>query len=189
MRWKLYNHYLKGDDVFEEYIDPGTLWGTTCGAERYAWQKQERFKGRGGIHGTDFAGWGFERNIFGVKVYTETQVNDLSFAQLAIAPAFYRQPDALFDPNEPWSGLLHEMLAKGIPALSHPIGAGSVGEAKGAANFDTNATAIIERPNGWPQVNRGFEDRTRWLHNDVKDVAYFFTYKLFDKLVDEGGLK
>ena len=29
---------------------------------------------------------------------------------------------------------------------------------------------------------------TRWLHCDLKDMAYFFTYKLWDKFVELGSL-
>jgi hypothetical protein len=39
----------------------------------------------------------------------------------------------------------------------------------------------------WP--DRGYPDYRQWLHNDMKDVAYFFTYPLFDEIVTDGGLK
>lgn len=28
-----------------------------------------------------------------------------------------------------------------------------------------------------------------WLHSDMKDMAYFYVYKLFDQIVEKGGLK
>jgi len=45
----------------------------------------------------------------------------------------------------------------------------------------------LEKPNGW--LNRGDDYGTRWLHNDLKNVAYLYNYSLFEKLVDVGGLK
>jgi len=84
--------------------------------------------------------------------------------------------------------LRNEILAKGIPALSPAMGGRSVA-IFGEDNLDMNANLTTFRPNGWPQQDRGYEDRNRWLHSDVKDVAYFYTHKLFNKLVIEGGLK
>jgi len=42
-------------------------------------------------------------------------------------------------------------------------------------------------PSGWPRT--GGEYGTRWLHNDMKDVAYFYTASLFDDVVQKGQLK
>ena len=43
------------------------------------------------------------------------------------------------------------------------------------------------KPNGWP--NHGDPDFYSWLHNDMKDVAYYFSHKLFSEIVDKGVLK
>lgn len=29
----------------------------------------------------------------------------------------------------------------------------------------------------------------RWLHGDLKDMAFFYNFKLFEHVVDKGGLK
>jgi hypothetical protein len=88
---KLYNFYSTGDEVFEIFNGmPGPLTGvdlldlSTYG--NHAWHKQEIFKGGGGTVGTDWAGWGFEKDWLGNKVYTQAQANGLSFAQMAAAP-------------------------------------------------------------------------------------------------------
>ena len=49
----------------------------------------------------------------------------------------------------------------------------------------------ILRPNGWVTRSNGvFGDwGTRWLHSDMKDVSYFYVYKLFEKFNEVGGLK
>ena len=197
----LYNYYSTGDEVLELYYG-GELWGDEGGFSRYAWQKQERFKGRGNPHGTIWAGWEFERNFWGRKVYRVAQANALNNDDLIRAPVFSRIPwewlseeTVLAFPD--WPAPYIELLAKGIPALSQAMGGRSVCTQPvypnpAVPNIDMNLDdngGGVERPNGWPQIDRGYEDRNRWLHSDVKNVAYYFTYKLFKQLVDEGGLK
>jgi hypothetical protein len=42
---------------------------------------------------------------------------------------------------------------------------------------------------GWPAERLQDPTKlTRWLHSDLKDVAYPFNHKLHDKLVELGGL-
>lgn len=54
-------------------------------------------------------------------------------------------------------------------------------------SFDMNVDSIEDRPNGWPN---DYSDLGRsWLHSDIKDVSYFFTYPKFDTMVRQGGLK
>jgi len=45
------------------------------------------------------------------------------------------------------------------------------------------------KPNGWPTAGHSLDDEGQWLHNDIKDVAYFYNHKLFDHIVAAGGLK
>jgi hypothetical protein len=44
----------------------------------------------------------------------------------------------------------------------------------------------LEKDNGW--LDRGDTYEYRWLHNDLKNVAYLYNYSLFKKLVDGGDL-
>ena len=39
----------------------------------------------------------------------------------------------------------------------------------------------------WP--NRGYPYFQRWLHNDIQNMSFFCTHKLFEKLVKEGSLE
>ena len=45
----------------------------------------------------------------------------------------------------------------------------------------------VSRPNRWGRnhVNYG----TAWLHSDMKDMAFFYVYKLYEQIVSEGVLK
>ena len=44
----------------------------------------------------------------------------------------------------------------------------------------------ILRPNAWP------DERTyggRWCHSDMRDVAYFYVFKFYEKVIEKGNLK
>jgi len=44
----------------------------------------------------------------------------------------------------------------------------------------------MSRPNTWParSVYTG-----RWCHSDLKDVAYFYVFKFYEKVIEKGGLR
>ncbi len=44
---------------------------------------------------------------------------------------------------------------------------------------------ILETSNGWSRV--AGELKNRWLHSDIKDMAYFYVYKLFLDFKEKGG--
>ncbi len=78
---------------------------------------------------------------------------------------------------------IDEHLAKGIPALSFAIGAIPLGDFV-VKNIDMNNI----HPNNWWRNNENDLD-CRWLHSDVKDIAYYYIYPLFDSFLEEGELK
>lgn len=45
----------------------------------------------------------------------------------------------------------------------------------------------IPRPNGWGRSSD--EDVAPWKHSDMKDLAYFYVYKLYENLLTKGDLK
>ena len=40
-----------------------------------------------------------------------------------------------------------------------------------------------------PTAKHSEPDVNNWLHNDMKDVGYYFNYKLYDRIVKEGDLR
>ena len=44
----------------------------------------------------------------------------------------------------------------------------------------------IAKPNGWPMRTK-FPGR--WRHSDMKDVAFYFNYKFYEKIAEKGNLK
>ena len=192
----LYNVYSSGDEVLELnnaapalLTGAGGLFNLFPTAERYAWHKQEVFKGRDMVAGTTWAGWGFLRTA-PESTYAQTLVypgaaaaNQADPAQLASQPVFRWNPPGMLTNSIP-PALRKELLAKGIPALSGATGTMSVMGA--IANADMNSVA---RPNGWPRLPTEAPYGQRWKHSDLKDVAFFFNYNVFNDFIAKGGLE
>jgi hypothetical protein len=83
----------------------------------------------------------------------------------------------------------NEHLAKGVPALSPAIGRTMLGTLPNPTqrNFDMNNVFKPDAGISWPRNSGDYADQ--WCHSDMKDVAFFYTHKLFKRLVDEGILK
>ena len=189
------NFYSSGDEVLEIYphahnpawyngFSPSGNWG-----ERYSWHKQELYKGRKSLLGfigtTDWSGWGFKRNSLGFKAWSAEAAN--SVTDLSIFAT-----NTVFDPcpisitNSAATRLETDFhLAQGIPALSPPAGR-TCFEERIMPSFNMNSTAFM--PANWPAAGRNEELQNRWLHSDVKNMAYPFTRGLFRKIVVMGGL-
>ena len=56
----------------------------------------------------------------------------------------------------------------------------------GMASFDMNTTYYMA--NTWPRPNDG-ELGGRFLHSDIKNVAYFFVHPVFREIIEVGELK
>ena len=206
----LYNYYSTGDHVLslheKDPVNSMYVVNAATGYElgNYAWQKQELFKGRAkfdpiaGFGATDVAGWGFHsryvippppREIGSWEtVYSAAEANGLDETQLRSSPVFYHEPQWLLSANsiniETWNSL----LALAIPALSGPAGSRTISFPPSVTekrNFDMNTE--IERPNGWGRTHAGYG--TSWMHGDLKDMAYFYNSKVYEDVVEKGGLK
>ena len=146
--------------------------------------------------GTSWSGWEFAEHEEQVTVDPPTYMlirdysaaeanatnaaNPLAFAE---SPVFRKTPPEMFTESIP-ATLRNELLAKGIPALSPAAGKAIVAPDT-MANFNMN---LAFKPQGvvWP--SRGAPYERRWLHSDMKNMAYFYTWLLYKKMVYEGGL-
>jgi len=81
------------------------------------------------------------------------------------------------------------MLGMGIPALTPAVGRTAISVFDKEYQFDLNDHGAFFQANSASWPNRGEPDFQYWLHNDIKDMAYFFTHPLFDTMVNIGGLK
>jgi len=172
-----YNFYSSGDEIFETHDDPGLFTGGLWHLERYAWQKQELFKGRGGLGGTDWAGWGFSGE------YTMSEANVATDDNLRTNAVFRQEPTTMFSSNIT-AQVQNDIIAQGVPALSYAAGENAI-NIPGFYNY--NLDDSVNKPNGWGRSGSPYYDR--WLHSDLKNMAYLYTYKLFNELVSQGGLQ
>ena len=67
-----------------------------------------------------------------------------------------------------------KFLADAIPATSFAAGANHTDGLTDNYNLQSNT------PNGWPRKDS--EENRVWHHSDIKDVAYYFTYRIFEKI-------
>ena len=162
---------------------------------RYVWRKQALFKGRSWAYGTTWAGWGFWEWALPLvgKVYSRDEANALTDDELRAEPVFRHNPDEMFTSNIVTS-VQNELLARGIPELSYPIGYTNVSASYCVENIDLNSDSNMRRDDkAWPQrsIVYGSDENAwlRWLHTDLINLPHYYTYKLFKKLVEEGDMK
>lgn len=188
------NFYSSGDEVLELYagahnpawyngVSPSGNWGN-----RYSWHKQEIWKGRKSLLGfmgtTDWSGWGFRKNAFGMRVWSAAEANaEVDSSMFATNTVFNPYPISIT--NSVASRLETDShLAQGIPALSPPTGRTRFREDV-MESIDMNTPLYMA--NTWPRPDDG-QLGGRFLHSDIKNVAYFFVHPVFRKIVEVGGL-
>ena len=76
-----------------------------------------------------------------------------------------------------------EMLAKGIPALSFSAGATNLFSLPASRNYNMAS----DKSASWPRNHETYA--TRWLHSDIKDLAYIYVFTSFNRIVEKGVLQ
>ncbi len=197
------NFYSTGDHVLE-LAPQNNLWVTDGYEnwdqmfERFSWHKQELWKGRKStiafLGTTDWSGWGIRENIVGVNTIQPTNAWLMSDAELKTNTVFHLQPSSM---NTNAIPLLVRAahLTQGIPSRTPASGAMAWGNDAMKKNMiDLQSvdekTIGMARPNGWPVRPNGLFGNwgNRWLHSDIKDMAYFYVYRFFEKVKEKGGL-
>ena len=110
-----------------------------------------------------------------VRKYTSNEANQLHVSTLKTDPVFHLHP-AKMDSATISQDSINELLAKGIPALSPPCGAGDVGN-----GIDKNLNMLDFKTNDWTQINP--VDNQEWFHSDVKNKAFFYIHTFFKELL------
>jgi len=191
-----YNFYSSTEDVLENgngQVVISSIWAT-----------QEMLKGRWlialffGPHSQ--GGWGFTLNTdyhnspndppTESNIWLPEQANGISPEQLKTEPFFKDfRSTGLCGANgsalaQDWS-VRAQTLAEAIPALSFASGRNELSAFTQSRNFNMH-----NMKNGWPQERLNDQEKEdHWLHSDIRYIAYPFTYKLFDKIVEKGALK
>jgi hypothetical protein len=214
----IYNFYSSGEEVLrEDDKDPPECvkhaviaelvnhshWGGGVPFGAYAWVWQEKGKGTcfhdwfiGSTHG----GWLFPVNDYGDPSPVPAPIaNNLPDSTLRQTPVFdfgsrFDQiagpfPDLALlgsDGSVYAQANRDRILSDAIPALTLPVGANPV-PALTAINRNFDMQEKFE--NGWPTARLQSNEGKKWHHSDFGYVAYPFTHKLFDEIVNGGNLK
>jgi len=188
----VYDYYSPGEDVVANIDhDDGNLFDVAG----FAWGCQEKLKGRmpiGYLVGSRYAGWGFNTDDYGS--WDTDEIGDLVWTReppataqtiplndLKTEPFFLNEPDELFDTDENAAKAYAQnnriwLLARAIPARTFGIGANAI---SGMTCWNMQS----ELSSGW------HETPVRWRHSSFKNVAYIYTYPMYDQMVIDGGLQ
>ena len=207
----LYSFYSSGEEVLEN--PPSYQQLPTLGSE-WIWVTQEMRKGTGLfdllgalwlVDSHPEAGWALNTDWYVLpsgappggnkqpRYPWQATTNDISDDALRGDPFFRAFNDSNLTGSQGSSEAANiqvraEALGVGLPALSHATGANEVELLGTGHNFDLNSTDPDSGfQTSWP-ASRASTWGTRWLHSDLKNVAYPFNHKLHDKLVELGGL-
>ena len=205
----VYNYYSTGDPVFMEndtvpdvltgvfhwptfgwsWWPPGPTVHWEITAEANCWQKQETHKGVEPIAGNLRGGWGFywwmeSSGGEDYPVYYSAATTSVMVANGSITnnPVFY-YPGTQMDNRNATQDNIWFALAEYVPAVSSPVGGNSTAPAQ-VENHDLNGNPYRS---GWGRNDDIYLEN--WFHSDMKDMAYFYVYPLYDELKTKGSLK
>ena len=179
------------------------------GKRIHSWQKQERFKGRwgqsvlAGWAGTSEMGWGRSSQgyyIDGTPPLYQTVVDPTNpqnvvvvrsspygtdaaatatDAQLRVDPVFNHEPGKMLTGSLQRQDI-DELLARGVPALSGPVGSRALLPDESVVNEDLNSFSLVS---GWPRL--GDPDFPGWRHSDIKSIAMPFLFPAFQTIIQQ----
>ena len=105
--------------------------------------------------------------------YGTNAAANASTAQLLADPVFNHAPPAIFSANFD-SGDIDRLLARGVPALSGPVGRGEIGNL--AKNRQKDMNGIADELD-WPRA--GEDEWQGWRHSDIKNASLPFLHPVF----------
>jgi pimeloyl-ACP methyl ester carboxylesterase len=192
---KAYNFYSSGEEVLERHTGTPYELSTAWNKGEFAWCLQEKLKGRFEFFswgGSTYGGWDFNKSHYlWPPHYKFGAHTNISNEELLSQPFF--DDGGVGEPLYHNSGSSYafeyqpKLLAQMIPALSLPVGANEVTKFGSTRNFNMDTVGDDGFKNGWGRS--GSDYGQRWLHSDIRDMSYFYVYKVFDKFAREGGLK
>ena len=196
------NCYSPTEDVLKN-PKVNKIFGMSAGSDfGGAWSQQELFKGCTlwyGVNSITFSGAEIEG---GWGINARYMANPLAYIPLSgFNPSYfseYTREDIITKPlftgmnDERMSttnvldfvdaNLRAKILGDAIPAESFAAGANQTGG--GVLNYNMQ----IDTPNGWPEGRSEEKDGNivqYWYHSDIKNVSYYYVYKLFEKFIKE----
>jgi pimeloyl-ACP methyl ester carboxylesterase len=207
---QVYNFYSSGEEVLRQWnLDaPTNLLTFTAQAlanyeisespfASYVWVWQEKGKGlsaNDGVLSSTHGGWRFNTNYTALTV---AQANALPASQIQ-TNAFFDFASSNFTADLGLYGSLgnlyayynhNRIIADAIPALSLPVGANPVPIFSPPQSPSQRNVDMMTFENNWPQGRLNSREGNNWHHSDFHQVAYTFTYQLFNQIVTTGNLK
>ena len=175
-----------------------------------AWKYQELAKGlswcdsvAGVFMSRRQAGWAFNDDWWlwedvseGNKVkYSPSEAKKISSSRLITRPFFNYFLEREIQSNQKNAGslkssepkVIYDLLARGIPALTYAAGIANLND---NIKFNFDLELMGRSTNHWPIA--GHEkpsQKQRWLHCDIKNVAFPIIYPTFQTMVSQGLLK
>ena len=157
--------------------------------EANCWQKQETHKGVEPVAGNLKGGWGFYcwRQSIGDEefpvCYPASTVNDMvANGSITNHPVFAVDGTQMDNRNATQDDIWFA-LAEYVPAISSPIGGTSL-NARSIPSYNLNDE---QYRHGWGRNSTIYNGQ--WLHSDMKDVAYFYVYPVYNELLTKGHLR
>jgi hypothetical protein len=185
-----YNYYSTNEDVLANA--DGQMHPIT--GQDYCWVNQEMRKGSFlvSLLANGEAGWG--RNSLGLNGYSQytiEQANNIPDSKLRTNSFFGWFDDAkLYTASGSTEAanynLRAQILGDGIPALSNAAGRNSMVNSFGVPDADREMN--IYRAGNYDQ-GLWPDDKNRWRHSDVIQVAYPFNHTVFNQITIDGGLR
>ena len=160
-----------------------------------AWSAQELLKGTGVMYLLPRVrregGWGFNPvHTVPLSQNGELLKTEYTDEEMVTSPPFLPfAEDWLHATNAVTAAQVAEVrdriLADGIPAQTFAAGANAVDVFGDAGN--RNYDSFMANVESWPRFTReNGVKRLLWHHSDIKAIAYYFVYPLFEQLVSEG---
>lgn len=113
--------------------------------------------------------------------YTAAQANAMAAnGSITNSPVFSYGGTPMNNRNASWDDIWLS-LAKYVPAISSPIGGMA---ALGLEDHNLNGASYRD---GWGRQDNVYNQN--WLHSDMKDMAFFYVYPLYNELVQKGMMK
>jgi pimeloyl-ACP methyl ester carboxylesterase len=131
-------------------------------------------------------GWGKNRGAY--DFWTTNTLNNLSDVELVSDPVFTPFASSLHVSTNTVvtieSNIRNRILADGIPALSHAVGAKRVSSFR--RNIDMFEYVNSRQDDEWPQ---SIDGNSVWTHSTIRELAYFYVHRLFNELTTTLQLK
>ncbi len=122
---------------------------------------------------------GADADVVVVRItpYGTNDAANASAAQLRIDPVFNHDPPKILSGNLQRQDV-DELLARGVPALSGPVGSMELENYARNRQTDLNDIADVV---GWPHVDD--DDWQGWHHSDIKNIAMPFVHDVFETIL------